>query len=251
MDLILKDCDTIILMTTNAPKKTNVITGIAVVAVAVGAGGYGLGVATSDGLRDAPENYTITRQEYNELDKTISSLKVRTNTNSIPEYDRNSLSTDWKDLDGNGCNTRYDVLVGSFRKYARYDSESCEIKSGTIYDYYNGKLLKYDKKLDSGGGIQIDHIVSIGNAWVSGGYNWSDGEWVAYINDEEVLIPTYSSTNREKSNKDITEWRPANTNFLCAYATRQIDIKRKYDLTVTAEEKTEFKSILKKDCIVE
>ena len=152
--------------TNNISKKIATAASVVIAAATIGAGSYGLGVATSDGLRDAPENYTITQQEYNELDKTIYSFIVRTNTSSIPEYSRSSLSTDWKDLDGNGCNTRYDVLVSNFRKYARYNSDSCEIKSGTIYDYYNGKLLKYNKKTDSGGGIQIDHIVSIGNGFL-------------------------------------------------------------------------------------
>ena len=229
-------------------KKLVAFAGAGVVAAAVGAGGYGLGVATTDGLRDASENYSISQQEYASLEKSISSLKTRKSTDAIPEYSRSSLPTDWRDLDGNGCNTREDVLKDNLRKYARFDG--CKVTSGTLYDYYNGKILKYNKNTDAGGGIQIDHIVAIGNAWISGGYNWTDDTWVAYVNDKDVLIPTASSTNREKSDKDITEWQPANSNFICAYMKKQVEIKKNYNLTVTAEEKATFKNILQTNCTV-
>ena len=238
---------------TKSPSKTNnkklvAVAGAGIVATAVGIGGYSLGIATSDGLRDAPENYSISQQEYTALEKSISSLKTRKSTDAIPEYDRSSLPTDWRDLDGNGCNTREDVLKNNLRKYARFDG--CKVTSGTLYDYYNGKILKYDKNVDAGGGIQIDHIVAIGNAWISGGYEWANDAWITYINDNNVLIPTASSTNREKSDKDITEWQPANFNFICAYMKKQVEIKNNYNLTVTAEEKVTFKNILQTNCIV-
>ena len=231
----------------NASNKKIVI-GAVGAAVTVGIGGYGLGVATSDGIRDSSENYAISQQEYDLLEKSVSSLKVRTDGSTIPEYDRNALPTGWRDLDGNGCNTREDVLKNNLRKYARFDG--CKIVSGTIYDYYNGKLLKYDKSVDSGGGIQIDHIVAIGNAWTSGGYKWSDDEWIFYINDMNILIPTASSTNNEKRDKDITEWQPSNANFLCAYMKKQVEIKTEYTLTATAEEKATFQNILKNNCLI-
>ena len=158
-------------------KKATVITGVAV-ATAVGLGGYGIGLSLSDSLRDASENYTVTEQDLGVLEEKVSSLKVRKSEKSIPEYSRDSLPTDWKDLDGSGCDTRYDVLVDSFEKYSRHDDKNCEIKSGRLYDHYNGKFLRYDKNVDSGGGIQIDHIVAIGNAWISGGYKWGKDEWI-------------------------------------------------------------------------
>ncbi len=230
-------------------KKATVITGVAV-ATAVGLGGYGVGVSLSDSLRDTPENYTVTEQDLGVLEEKVSSLKVRRNEKSIPEYSRDSLPTDWKDLDGNGCNTREDILKKYTSEYTgRFDG--CKIKSGKFYDYYNGKFLRYDKSVDTGGGIQIDHIVAIGNAWISGGYKWGKDEWISYINDEEVLIPTSSKTNREKSDKDITEWKPANNSYLCTYAEKQVEIKDKYKLTVTEKEKAELKSILNNDCVVE
>ena len=224
--------------------KTFIATGVVGAMVAIGAGSYGIGVATSDDLRDAPENYAITEQEYKDLTKAVSSLKIR--KEDATGYSREKVGSGWRDLDGNGCDTRDDILKNSARKYARFDG--CEMTSGTIYDYYNGKLLKYNKETDSGGGIQIDHIVPLANAWESGGNEWSESQWIEYYNDEAVLIPTASSTNISKGDKDITEWKPNNTNFICAYATRQIQIKTKYGLTVTSDEKAEFQRILDQEC---
>ena len=232
--------------TKNSSKsKTLIATGIIGTMAAIGVGSYGIGIATSDGLRDAPENYAITEQEYKDLSKAVSNLKVR--KEDANGYSREKVGSGWRDLDGNGCDTRDDVLKNNARKYAKFDG--CEMTSGTIYDYYNGKLLKYSKEIDSGGGIQIDHIVPLANAWASGGNGWSENEWVEYYNDETVLIPTASSTNISKGDKDITKWKPNNTNFICAYATRQIQIKVKYNLTVTKDEKAEFQRILDQDCV--
>ncbi len=224
-----------------------------------GVGGYGIGVATHQYVGDSPEDYAITSSERDSALKTLSSLTTKSSSMTIPEYNRDAVFSGWKDLDGNGCPTRFDVLTNNFRKYARYDTESCIIKSGTLFDYYNGNILKYyktDKQTD--GGIQIDHIVSLGDAWISGGYNWKDSQgnldaqkWTEYANDTDNLLPTASSTNESKGSKNIVDWQPANTNFLCTYAIKQIQIKNRYKLTVTSEEKAKLQSVLKENCIIQ
>ena len=224
--------------------KALVATSAVIVAVSVGAGGYGVGVSTSDGLRDAPENYVKSGQDYEKLSKTVSDLRVR--KEDATGYSRERIGSDWRDLDGNGCDTRDDILKNNARKYARFDG--CEMISGTIYDYYNGKILRFNKD-EQGGGIQIDHIVSLADAWASGGNNWSEDRWIEYYNDETVLIPTASSTNISKGDKDITGWKPSNTSFICTYAIQQIKIKEKYSLTVTTDEKAEFQRILTQECV--
>ncbi|MBQ6375567.1 DUF1524 domain-containing protein [Candidatus Saccharibacteria bacterium] len=76
-------------------------------------------------------------------------------------------------------------------------------------------------------------------------------KWTEYANDTDNLLPTASSTNESKGNKNIVDWQPANTNFLCVYAIRQIQIKNTYKLTVTSEEKAKLQSVLKENCIIQ
>lgn len=56
-----------------------------------------------------------------------------------------------------------------------------------------------------GGGIDVDYIVAKEDAWYSGGYDWNAEEWRAYVNDEDLLISTSSSANRQKGGKDAAE----------------------------------------------
>ena len=116
-----------------------------------------------------------------------------------------------------------------------------------MFDYYTGTLVKYNR-LVSGGGIDVDHIVAKGNAWESGGYTWDTDKWKTYINDEEVLMATSAKANRSKGDKDASGWLPSNEKFWCKYATFQIHIKDKYNLSVTTDEKTTLEEILDTNC---
>ena len=44
------------------------------VLVATGAGGYGMGVSTSDSLRDATEDYAMEQKDYDNLESALSDI---------------------------------------------------------------------------------------------------------------------------------------------------------------------------------
>ena len=219
--------------------------GIAGAVIAVGAGGYGLGALTNQDIQDFEPVYTISTQDLKTAKTTLLKLNVRSGSETIPDYNSGTMP-DWSDIDGDGCPTRYDVLVRDIIN-EKVDESNCKIKSGTMFDYYTGTLVKYNR-LVSGGGIDVDHIVAKGNAWESGGYTWDTDKWKTYINDEEVLMATSAKANRSKGDKDASEWLPSNEKFWCKYVTFQIHIKDKYDLSVTTDEKTTLEKILETNC---
>lgn len=109
----------------------------------------------------------ISAQELKSAKTTLNSLSVRSNITNIPDYD-SKMMPGWYDVDNDGCPTRYDALTRDILN-EKTDEASCKIKSGTMFDYYTGALVKYNHLVD-GGGIDVDHIVAKGNAWISGGW---------------------------------------------------------------------------------
>jgi len=215
------------------------------VAIAAGVGGYGLGVVSNQEIQDFEPVYTVSAQELKSAKSSLSELAVRKDSGRVPDYDSNSMP-DWSDVDDDGCSTRYDILYRDLMN-EKSDGTECGIKSGTLFDYYTGTLVKYNR-LVSGGGIDIDHIVAKGNAWISGGSDWDMEQWEAYVNDEDVLQATTAKANRSKGDKDASEWLPPNEQYWCVYVIKQIQIKDKYDLSVSVDEKAIMSDTLSSNC---
>lgn len=81
----------------------------------------------------------------------------------------------WPDLDRNGCSTRQDVLVRqaatvTTRRIAAHDKTCAEAISGSWIDPYTGATMTFSNLKDPSQAqrIQIDHLVPLYNAWVSG-----------------------------------------------------------------------------------
>lgn len=226
-------------------KSTALIVGAVGVAVTTGVGGYATGVFTTQDIQDFEPTYTVSAQELKSAKSTLDALAVRSNTTNVPDYDSQSMPG-WYDADDDGCSTRYDVLTRDILN-EKTDGANCKVKFGTMFDYYTGALVKYNR-LVNGGGIDVDHIVAKGNAWISGGYTWNNDQWKTYINDEDVLIATSVKANRSKGDKDASEWLPPNEKFWCRYVIYQVNIKSKYSLSVSANEKSTIENVLNTNC---
>jgi hypothetical protein len=53
------------------------------------------------------------------------------------------------------------------------------------------------------------------------------------------------AANQEKGDGDAATWLPSNKPFRCAYVSRQIAVKLKYSLWVTAAEKSAMEDVLR------
>ena len=212
---------------------------------AAGVAGYSLRAVTTQDIQDFQPTYTVSFRELSSAKKTLATLPVRDGSEIIPDYDSSTMPS-WYDADKDGCPTRYDVLTRDILN-EKTDEANCKIISGVMFDYYTGSLVKYNR-LVKGGGIDIDHVVAKGNAWVSGGNSWTNEQWKTYINDKDVLLATSAKANRGKGDKDAASWLPPNENFQCKYVIRQIQIKGKYSLNVSPEEKTAIENVLETNC---
>jgi hypothetical protein len=139
---------------------------------------------------------------------------------------------------GDGCDTR-DVVLKRDGKDVKATSD-CKITSGTWVSPYNGKT--YIKPL----ALDVDHLVPLGNAWLSGAKNWTDDQRKAFANDltRPQLIAVDLTDNRAKGDQDPSQWKPPSHDFWCTYAADWVAVKSYWKLTVTSAEKSALEDML-------
>jgi hypothetical protein len=167
--------------------------------------------------------------------KSLAALQVSAGY-SISGYVRTYFKT-W-DSQGNGCDTR-DVVLQRQGKGVKTESD-CKIVAGSWTSPYDNKVYTSPQKL------QIDHLVPLGDAWRSGAKNWDSTKREQYANDlkDPLLIAVDTHDNEAKGDDDPSEWKPPNQAFWCTYGEEYVSVKYKFDLFVTADEKTALGDLL-------
>jgi Protein of unknown function (DUF1524) len=154
-------------------------------------------------------------------------------------YDR-ALFVHWIDADGDGCDTRDEVLIAESLTPVTI-GRSCAISGGSWVSAYDGLATR------DPGDLQIDHMVPLKEAWDSGAAVWTADRRQAYANDlgdERSLRAVSASSNASKSDRDPADWMPSVTSFQCTYATDWVAVKVRWRLSVDAGERTALQEIL-------
>lgn len=158
-------------------------------------------------------------------------------------YDRDEFGTAWKDVDQNSCDTRNDILARDLEDFEYSEGESCEIASGTLDDPYTGDEIDFERGPRSGD-VQIDHIVALKNAWMTGAYEWDREKREQIANDPLNLVASDGPANMGKGADDTSEWLPENSEYRCDYVAAQVAVKAKYELWVTPDEHDAMEDVL-------
>jgi hypothetical protein len=184
-----------------------------------------------DGAQTAPSAEVAQAQEptTTEAETLLSQLQV------VPEgprdgYDR-ALFKHWVDADSDGCDTREEVLIQQSLVPAA-QGDGCSV-SGEWLSAYDATTFV------APGGLDIDHMVPLGEAWDSDASTWDSSRREAYANDldhPEALIAVSASSNRSKSDQDPAEWKPPNVAYWCQYAFDWITMKVAWELTADPDE---------------
>lgn len=165
---------------------------------------------------------------------------------TMSDYDRDAQFGEWIDADGDCQDTRQEVLARDLDQVVSADG--CTVDSGVLDpDPYTATTIEFTRGVATSADVQIDHVVAAGNAWISGARNLSQEQRVAFYNDPLNLLAVDGPTNGAKSDAAAHEWLPPNTDFHCPYVAIQIAVKAKYELSVTAPEKTAMTDVLT-DC---
>lgn len=150
----------------------------------------------------------------------------------------------WIDVDKNGCNTRDDILKRDLTGDEFRDGNQCVVSHGWLADPYTGRNIEFTRGVGTSSKVQIDHVVSLSDAWRSGAWQLPYGQRVAIANDPLNLLATDGPTNAAKGDKDASQWLPPNVAERCDYVSRQVAVKLKYALSVTPGEQRAMKSVL-------
>jgi hypothetical protein len=150
-------------------------------------------------------------------------------------YSRDAFGPRWADVDRNGCDTREDVLNRDLvAKVWRPGTHQCVVIAGVLRDPYTGRRLAFAKARAEA--VQIDHVVSLSDAWQKGAAQWDDTRRRAFANDPLNLLAVDGPTNSQKSDGDAATWLPPQRSYRCRFVARQVAVKAKWDLSITRAE---------------
>ena len=157
-----------------------------------------------------------------------------------PEYQSGysrSKFGDWIDADGDGLDTRAEVLIDESRV-------SVTISRGIVR---TGRWVSlYDNLTWTiGTDVDIDHVVALKEAWESGAYRWSASRRIAFANDLGVswsLRAVTDNVNASKGDRDPASWLPPYRASTCTYLVGWVGVKLRWGLSVDAAEKSAISS---------
>jgi hypothetical protein len=170
----------------------------------------------------------------------LSGLVIAPASSPVP-YVRASWG-DWIDADHDCQNTRAEVLIAqAIPNTVTLSANHCTVTGGQWHDPYTNQTVVGPTNVD------IDHMVPLGNAHVSGAWAWDSTTKRAYYNDltdTDHLLAVRDSVNQAKGDKGPEAWKPPYTGDWCRYATDWATIKKKWSLTVTQAEYNSLASML-------
>lgn len=155
-------------------------------------------------------------------------------------YERSQFGDGWKTV--NGCDMRNTILHRDLTQVVA--DINCKVLSGTLNDPYTGSIVHFKRGADSSADVQIDHVVPLSDAWQKGAQQLSAETREVLANDPLELLAVDGKANQEKSDGDAATWLPPNKSFRCQYVARQIAVKAKYGLWMTAAERDAIRAVL-------
>lgn len=162
-------------------------------------------------------------------------------------YTRAQFGEAWTDVDRNGCDTRNDILKRDLANIVfKAGEEGCVVLSGVLKDPYSGTTIDFARGVKTSLEVQIDHVVALSDSWQKGSFKFSPEKRLAFANDPLNLLAVKGSLNSQKGDGDAATWLPPLKSYRCKYVARQIAVKAKYGIWITAAEKTVMKNILAK-----
>jgi len=143
----------------------------------------------------------------------------------------------------NGCNTRDDILRRDLANLVVRPG-TCYAQSGTLHDPYTGTTIDFVRGPDTSDSVEIDHVVSLADAWYKGARLWDAQRRLDFANDPINLLAVSPKANFDKAFRDAAAWLPPNEAFRCDFVARQVNVKTVYGLWVSSNEKQAMADVL-------
>ena len=162
-------------------------------------------------------------------------------TPSVAQYDRQSWGS-WVDADENCRDTRQEILIRDSTEPVDFDDRGCRVMVGSWTCPYTGEVTSDPRVVD------IDHVVSLKEAHVSGAHSWDDWAKSLFYNHSSNLRAVSRSANRSKGARDPAKWLPPNEGFRCQYIKDWLAVKDKWNLEMDCDETQAISSVAAQYC---
>lgn len=165
-------------------------------------------------------------------------------------YDRDLFGQAWTDdvgveLGRNGCDTRNDILKRDLEEITfRPGTRDCVVLTGVLDGPYTGERIDFQRGQDTSSLVQIDHVVALSDAWQKGAQQLTVEQRRDFANDPLNLLAVSGRANQQKGDGDTATWLPPRREFRCSYVSRQVLVKERYGLWVTAAERDAMDRVL-------
>ena len=186
---------------------------------------------------------------YDDARRMLEALPVK-GWDRLQDFKRHRFGERWSDdvdveFGHNGCNTRDDILRRDLTQIVLRRG-TCLVQRGTLHDPYTGNTLEFVRGPSTSEAVQVDHLVSLADAWYKGARSWDDARRRDFANDPRNLLAVSAQANFDKAFRDAAGWLPANVAFECEFVARQVTVKTAYGLWVSANEKTAMHRVLRR-----
>ncbi|OBH16754.1 HNH endonuclease family protein [Mycolicibacter sinensis] len=186
---------------------------------------------------------------YDDARRMLEALPVK-GWDRLQDFKRHRFGERWSDdvdveFGHNGCNTRDDIMRRDLTRVVLRRG-TCLVQRGTLHDPYTGNTLEFVRGPSTSEAVQVDHLVSLADAWYKGARFWDDARRRDFANDPRNLLAVSAQANFDKAFRDAAGWLPANAAFECEFVARQVTVKTAYGLWVSANEKTAMHRVLRR-----
>jgi len=164
----------------------------------------------------------------NQFDQVTRQFPVPTE-----KYNREKHFGGWIKPDANSCLNTRGLVLKRDSKVEIPPTTGCYIKTGEWHDPYTDQIFT------SASDIQIDHMVPLKNAYMTGAFEWDSKKrclYANYLGNKFHLIAVSGHENEEKSDKSPAEYTPPNRSYQCEYIRNWLAIKYIWELRLTPYE---------------
>ncbi|HKV18614.1 MAG TPA: HNH endonuclease family protein, partial [Mycobacterium sp.] len=121
----------------------------------------------------------------------------------VTDFSRWRFGKPWSDdvdveFGHNGCNTRDDILRRDLADLVVRPG-TCYAQSGVLHDPYTGQTIAFTRGPATSDAVQIDHLVSLSDAWYKGAREWDDQRRRNFANDPRNLLAVGGQANFDKA----------------------------------------------------
>ena len=139
-------------------------------------------------------------------------------------------------------NTRAKVLIRDSKvEVTLSDKNHCNVSLGEWVDPYSGGTYTVAKD------VQIDHVVPLKHAYISGADQWDFKKRCLYANfmsNEFHLLSVGGKYNMQKSDKSPDQWMPPKADYKCEYLENWLKIKLIWGLAIHEAEAQAIRNMI-------